>query len=123
MTIHVDSDSRASHAVLLERLNIVRTSRGRPRTVFKENPTTTGRATCADSVEQPDTRGRSGRSVNRDTLGEEPLIEGGAMDPDETTYTDDGEVRLAGEVAEFALGDRAIRGQQAERQVLGPLGA
>ena len=92
--------------------------------VFSMNPGTSGRATCADAVEQPDTRGRSDRSVNRDTLGEEPLIEARPVNANETPFSDDGEVRiLGGEIAKLALGDRRVLRQQAEGQIRGPLGA
>ena len=54
---------------------------------------------------------------------EHPAIECRARDADETTYTDDREVRLLGEIAELALGDRAVARERFEVKELGPLGA
>jgi hypothetical protein len=61
------------------------TSRGRPRTVFKQNPATSRRTTCAYAVEEPDDGDWWGWCVNGNTLGEHPLIERRAVDADQAT--------------------------------------
>ena len=99
----------------------MRTSRGRAASVFKKNPGSSGRATCADAVEQPDTRGGSDLGVNRDGLGEHPGVEGRTMDADEATEFDVGEGTPANQITKVALGDFGVGGERLEVEELRPL--
>ena len=93
-----------------------------PYAVFKKNPGTSGRATCANAVEESEGRSRSDRSLNRDGLGEHPGIEGGAVDADEAAEFDVGEVTPANQIPKVALGDSGVGRERLAIEELRPRG-